>query len=205
MTRLRAGAALLALLSMSAGADVAVFRHATVYPVGGAVIDDGALHIEDGSIVRVGRSAEISSPAGAREVDLSGKVVIPGLVDSHSHLGGPSGGDGSDPLSPDARSLDAIDVMSKSFWRARGGCHHDQRHAWFRASDERADDISVDPQGSAPHRGLAAELLGIDDVVGSLERGKHGDLVLFDGDPFEYTSHVCGVVVEGELVSDACW
>ncbi len=50
-----------------------------------------------------------------------------------------------------------------------------------------------------------AQLLGIDGVVGSLERGKHGDLVLFDGDPFEYTSHVCGVVIEGDLVSDACW
>ncbi len=50
-----------------------------------------------------------------------------------------------------------------------------------------------------------AELLGIDDRVGSIERGKHGDLVLFDGDPFEYTTHVCGVVIEGDLVSDSCW
>lgn len=49
-----------------------------------------------------------------------------------------------------------------------------------------------------------AAILGIDDRVGSLERGKDGDVVLFDGDPFEYTSHVCGVVIEGEIVSDAC-
>jgi len=48
-----------------------------------------------------------------------------------------------------------------------------------------------------------ARILGIDDRVGSLEPGKHGDLALFDGDPFEYTSHVIGTVIEGRRVSDA--
>jgi imidazolonepropionase-like amidohydrolase len=44
----------------------------------------------------------------------------------------------------------------------------------------------------------AAKLLGIDDRVGSLEVGKDGDLALYDADPFEYTSHCVGVVIEGE-------
>src|SRR6056297_1601 len=48
-----------------------------------------------------------------------------------------------------------------------------------------------------------ARILGIDDRVGSLEPGKHGDLALFDGDPFEYTSHVIGTVIEGRKVSDS--
>ncbi len=48
----------------------------------------------------------------------------------------------------------------------------------------------------------AARILGIDRRVGSLEPGKDGDIALFDGDPFEYTSHVTGVVIEGRLVSD---
>jgi len=47
-----------------------------------------------------------------------------------------------------------------------------------------------------------ARILGIDDRVGSLEPGKHGDLALFDGDPFEYTSHVVGTVIQGRRVSD---
>lgn len=46
-----------------------------------------------------------------------------------------------------------------------------------------------------------AQMLGIADRVGSLEVGKHGDLALFDGDPFEYTSHVLGTVIEGRQVS----
>ncbi len=48
----------------------------------------------------------------------------------------------------------------------------------------------------------AARILGIDDRVGSLEPGKDADLVLFDGDPFEYTTHVIGVVIDGEVVSE---
>lgn len=47
-----------------------------------------------------------------------------------------------------------------------------------------------------------AEILGIADRVGSLEVGKHGDVALFDGDPFEHTSHVIGTVIEGRRVSD---
>jgi len=49
----------------------------------------------------------------------------------------------------------------------------------------------------------AAKILGVADRVGSLERGKDGDVVLFDGDPFEYATHVTGVVIEGVVVSEA--
>ncbi len=48
----------------------------------------------------------------------------------------------------------------------------------------------------------AAKILGIDDKVGTLEQGKHGDVALFDGDPFEYTTHCLGTVIEGVVVSD---
>lgn len=47
----------------------------------------------------------------------------------------------------------------------------------------------------------AAAILGVDDRVGSLEVGKDGDLALFDGDPFEYTTHCIGTVIEGRVVS----
>lgn len=50
----------------------------------------------------------------------------------------------------------------------------------------------------------AAELLGLSDRIGSLAVGKDADLVLYDGDPFEYTTHVCGVVIDGAVVREAC-
>ncbi len=48
----------------------------------------------------------------------------------------------------------------------------------------------------------AAQLIGVADKVGSLEVGKHGDVAMFSGDPFETTNHVTGVVIEGVVVSD---
>jgi imidazolonepropionase-like amidohydrolase len=50
----------------------------------------------------------------------------------------------------------------------------------------------------------AARIIGQERRVGSLEPGKDGDVVVFDGDPFEYTSHVCAVVIEGQVVSEEC-
>lgn len=49
----------------------------------------------------------------------------------------------------------------------------------------------------------AAKLLGVEKRVGSLEAGKDADIAMYDGDPFEYTSHCTGVVVNGKLVSTA--
>jgi imidazolonepropionase-like amidohydrolase len=48
----------------------------------------------------------------------------------------------------------------------------------------------------------AAKIIGVDKRVGSLETGKDGDLALFDGDPFEYVTHVTGVVINGVVVSE---
>ncbi len=48
----------------------------------------------------------------------------------------------------------------------------------------------------------AARILGIDSRVGSLETGKDGDVALYDGDPFEYTSHCTGVVVNGKVAAE---
>jgi imidazolonepropionase-like amidohydrolase len=47
-----------------------------------------------------------------------------------------------------------------------------------------------------------AKLLGIDQRVGSIETGKDADMVMYDGDPFEYTTHVCNVIIDGQVVTE---
>jgi len=48
-----------------------------------------------------------------------------------------------------------------------------------------------------------AEILGLDKKIGSLEKGKHADLALFDGDPLETTTHTTHVIIDGEVVSSS--
>jgi len=48
----------------------------------------------------------------------------------------------------------------------------------------------------------AAKILGIENRVGSIERGKDADLVLFDGDPFEYTTKATHVIIDGRVVKE---
>jgi imidazolonepropionase-like amidohydrolase len=54
---------------------------------GGAPIERSAFVVTDGSIARVGKQGELQVPAGATRVDLTGKTVMPALIDAHSHLG----------------------------------------------------------------------------------------------------------------------
>lgn len=50
----------------------------------------------------------------------------------------------------------------------------------------------------------AAKVLGIDDRVGSLTVGKDADVVIYDGDPFEYVTHVCTVIIDGKVTHSEC-
>ncbi|MHB8969551.1 MAG: amidohydrolase family protein [Pirellulaceae bacterium] len=70
----------------------------------------------------------------------------------------------------------------------------------FEAARAAAEGLSFEQALSTITNG-AAKILGIDKRVGSLEVGKDGDVALYDGDPFEYTSHCVGVVIDGRIVS----
>lgn len=48
----------------------------------------------------------------------------------------------------------------------------------------------------------AARVLGIESRVGSLEKGKDADIAMYDGDPFEYTTHCTGTIINGRVVSE---
>jgi len=48
----------------------------------------------------------------------------------------------------------------------------------------------------------AARILGLESRIGSIAIGKDADIALFDGDPFEYTTHCTGTIVNGKLASE---
>ena len=53
----------------------------------GRVIEDGALVVQDGLLMDVGRNGAVTAPAGAVVVDVKGKSIMPALVNAHTHLG----------------------------------------------------------------------------------------------------------------------
>lgn len=68
------------------GSDVVVYEGARVIVGDGAVIENATFTVEDGRFGMVGPTSAVSVPEGAMRVDLSGRTVIPGLVDAHVHL-----------------------------------------------------------------------------------------------------------------------
>jgi imidazolonepropionase-like amidohydrolase len=115
--------ALVCVCAATAGAQERprAFTGATVVTVAGPAITDGVLVVHRGKIVAVGPRARVSIPRDAEVVDVRGKFIMPGLVDTHSHVGGGSGADGSAPIQPDARILDSINVLDSGLMRARAG------------------------------------------------------------------------------------
>jgi len=72
----------------AAAATVTVFQGARlIVGDGNAPIENSAFLVENSHFTRVGRRGELQVPPGAARVDLTGKTVIPALVDGHSHIG----------------------------------------------------------------------------------------------------------------------
>jgi imidazolonepropionase-like amidohydrolase len=94
---------------------------AQIISISGPVIADGVLVVQGGKITAVGPRRSTTIPAGAERFDMSGKTIMPGLVDTHSHIGGGSGGDASAPIQPDVRILDSFNVRDTSLKRAQAG------------------------------------------------------------------------------------
>jgi imidazolonepropionase-like amidohydrolase len=97
------------------------FINAKIIPIVGQPIEKGVLLIQKGKIVAIGDVKSVKIPSDAEVFDLSGKIIMPGLVDTHSHIGGVSGADGSSPIQPDVRVLDSINVRASSIRRAQAG------------------------------------------------------------------------------------
>jgi imidazolonepropionase-like amidohydrolase len=100
------------------------FVGAKIIPIDGDEIAKGTLLIEKGKIVAVGPDDKVTIPAGADRVDVSGKVIMPGLVDTHSHIGGSGGlggADGSGPIQPGVRIYDSLNVHDSGLKRAAAG------------------------------------------------------------------------------------
>jgi imidazolonepropionase-like amidohydrolase len=93
-------------------------RGGTVMTAAGRTIERGVVVLEDGVVRAVGSESEVTIPAGATVVDVTGRFVTPGIIDSHSHMGVYAApgvnatSDGNEATSPVTAEVRAED----SFW-----------------------------------------------------------------------------------------
>src|SRR5829696_262526 len=123
MKRILYGAAalLLFLLPGAAQERPTAFINAKIIPIVGQPIEQGIILVQNGKITAVGDARTVRLSSAVQVVDVAGKVIMPGLVDSHSHIGDGSGADGSAPIQPDVRLLDGVNVRHTSIQRAQAG------------------------------------------------------------------------------------
>ncbi len=114
----------LAVAGIGAGAGAqetpVAFVGARIITVSGDDIDRGVLVFEAGKIKSVG-PAGAAVPPGAVVRNLEGKVIMPGLIDTHSHIGGVPTGEPSAPIQPELRVMDAFDVRDPTVQKAQAG------------------------------------------------------------------------------------
>lgn len=97
------------------------FVGARIEPVDAPVIERGTLLVHGGRVVAVGPVADVKVPDDAVRIDAAGRTIVPGLVCSHSHIGAVAGADGSGPIQPEVRALDAIDPSDPGIQKAQAG------------------------------------------------------------------------------------
>jgi imidazolonepropionase-like amidohydrolase len=97
------------------------FVGAKIIPIIGQTLENGILIIQNGRITAVGDARTVRLSADVQTIDVQGKVIMPGLVDSHSHIGEGAGADGSAPIQPDVRLLDSFNVRASGIGRAQSG------------------------------------------------------------------------------------
>jgi len=102
-------------------------KNAKIKPIVGKDIANGSILVENGKIKAISEG-EQSGVSGAEVIDAGGRLVTPGLIDAHTHLGlfgtgtrweGMDVNEMTDPITPQLCAYDAINPMDETFEHAR--------------------------------------------------------------------------------------
>lgn len=110
-----------AIAGAPCGAQDLALKGGTVLTISRGPIENGTVLVQKGKITACGR--DIAVPSGVEVIDVSGMYVIPGIIDSHSHIGFDMGdiNEATDPVTPQVWMKDALDPYSDSILKTLAG------------------------------------------------------------------------------------
>lgn len=117
---------IIALLSVSIGfaqtkSGSMLIKNGTVLTITKGTLENSDVLVEKGKITRVGKN--IQAPAGVEVIDATGQYVMPGIIDAHSHIAIDAVNEGTNPVTAEVWTGDALDPYDISIYRSlAGGC-----------------------------------------------------------------------------------
>ncbi len=103
-------------------------KNGKVFTMEGKIYERASVLIDKGKIKELGEN--VVAPLDVEVIDAEGKIVTPGFIDAHSHLGiwedaigfeGIDGNEMTDPVTPHLRAIDAINPLDRTFEESREG------------------------------------------------------------------------------------
>lgn len=104
-----------------------LIKNAKILTMADADYDNGSILIDNGKIIKIGKSSDIDSSEVSETIDAKGLWVMPGIIEAHCHVGiqeerkGFEGNDGNEinnPVTPYLRGLDGVNAMDSAFYNA---------------------------------------------------------------------------------------
>ncbi len=196
-----------------------VIKNGKIFTMEEKQIECGYVRTKGKRIEEVGSMSSFKyKEDGERVLDVNGAWVLPGLIESHAHIGiteekwgiiGDDSNEETTPVTASLRAIDAVNPMDPAF--------HDAIEAGILFSittDHPVALIQTLPlcAGLAVKYGLpveeglkaitinAARICRVDDRVGSLKKGKDADIVVFSGNPMEVFTQTLCTIIDGEII-----
>lgn len=96
-----------------------LFKGGTVLTVSNGTLENTDVLVRNGKIERIGKN--LNAPRGVETVDISGKFLMPGIIDAHSHIAGSAINEGTSQVTAEVSMEDVVDPYDVSIYRALAG------------------------------------------------------------------------------------
>ena len=94
-------------------------KNATVITITDGILENADVVVTNGKITGIGKS--LKTPGGAKVVDATGKFVMPGIIDAHSHIALDAVNEGTNIVTAEVETGDVIDPLDVGIYRALAG------------------------------------------------------------------------------------